>query len=151
MLSRINSKRMKAVVIFCGFCLLLFSSFIELYSKNNMHHILSKAATLTQQQLKFSESMMQLGWFLFWVASILILFAIQNFKQPSVKSVVARTSLAFVTMMIIKVILSIAINDFSFTWISFAIEMAIFYGVYLIIGILIFLFAKSKVSHQQSS
>ena len=151
MLTRINSKRMKVVVIFCGYCLLLLSILIELYSKNTIHRIFREGSILTLQQLKFSESMMQFGWLLFWIASIFILFIIQNYKWPSFKSIVARTSLVFATMMIIKMAFSIAFNDFSFTWVSFAIEMVIFYSVYLIIGILIFLFAKSKVYHKQCS
>lgn len=145
MLSKLQSKKVKVILIAFSYLGLFLSTYLQLFNSMKIHHLLKQNHALEPQTITEFKALISIGLFLSVIFGLFIVIVVQNFKQLSLLSILIRTTLVFLPMMFIKLGIALGFKDFSFTWISFAIEMMIIYCSFLFLGTLIFFLVKYKL------
>lgn len=147
--AKTNTKNKKRRLLTFAYAALFLSNYLAEYYSDKMHHLLKQNSTLELQPLSAIQNKIHLASLMFLFLAILIIIFIQNYNHLSLKSILSRTTWAFFPIAIIRLILSLAFKNFSFTGVSFIIEMGILYLLFLIIGTFLFLLRKYKIHVQQ--
>lgn len=145
MLSKIGSKKAKVILIAFSYLGLFLSTYLQLFNSMKIHHVLGQNHTLAPQTITVFKALISIGLFLSLIFALLIIIVVQNYKQLSLVSILIRTTLVFLPMALIKLGIALGFKDFSFTWISFAIEMMINYCSFLLLGVIVFFLVRCKL------
>lgn len=145
MLLTFQSKKVKVILIVFSYLGLFLSTYLQVFNSMKVHHLLEQNHALEPQTITEFKALISIGLFLSVIFALLIVIVVQNYKQLSFVSILIRTTLVFLPVMFIKLGIALGFKDFSFTWISFAIEMMIIYCSFLFLGAIVFFLMKYKL------